>query len=72
VELGQRLATSRAVRDCVSNQWFRYSLGRMESVDDGCALRSIHETFATSGNVRELITNIVLSHAFRRVRASGN
>jgi hypothetical protein len=72
VELGQRLAASRAVRDCVSNQWFRYSLGRMESVDDGCTLRSIHERFAASGNVRELITNIVLSHAFRRVRASGN
>jgi hypothetical protein len=72
VELGQRLAASRTVRDCVSNQWFRYSLGRMESVDDGCALRSIHETFAATGDVRELITNIVLSHAFRRVRASGN
>jgi hypothetical protein len=72
VELGQRLAASRAVRDCVSNQWFRYSLGRMESVDDGCALRTLHASFAATGNVRELITNIVLSHAFRRVRASGN
>jgi hypothetical protein len=72
VELGQRLAASRAVRDCVSNQWFRYSLGRMESVDDGCALRSIRGKFSATGNVRELITNIVLSHAFRRVRASGN
>jgi hypothetical protein len=72
VELGQRLAASRTVRDCVSNQWFRYSLGRMESVDDGCALRSIRGKFSATGNVRELITNIVLSHAFRRVRASGN
>jgi hypothetical protein len=72
VELGQRLAASRAVRDCVSNQWFRYSLGRMESVDDGCGLRSIHERFAATGNVRELITDIVLSNAFRRVRAIGN
>jgi hypothetical protein len=71
VELGQRLAGSRAVRDCLSNQWFRYSLGRMEAVDDGCGLRTIHESFAATGNVRELITSIVLSHAFRRVRASG-
>jgi hypothetical protein len=72
VELGQRLATSRTVRNCLSNQWFRYSLGRMEATDDGCSLRSIHESFAATGNVRELITNIVLSNAFRRVRASGN
>jgi hypothetical protein len=72
VELGQRLAASRAVRDCVSNQWFRYSLGRMEAADDGCGLRSIHESFGATGNVRELITNIVLSNAFRRVRATGN
>jgi len=72
VELGQRLAQSRTVRDCVSNQWFRYSLGRMEAADDGCALRAIHESFAVTGNVRELITGIVLSNAFRRVRAIGN
>jgi hypothetical protein len=72
VELGQLLASSRAVRDCVSNQWFRYSLGRMEAADDGCALRTIHENFAETGNVRDLITGIVLSTAFRRVRAIGN
>jgi len=72
VELGQLLAASRTVRDCVSNQWFRYSLGRMEATDDGCALRTIHEDFAANGNVRELITGIVLSNAFRRVRAIGN
>jgi hypothetical protein len=72
VELGQRLAGSRAVRDCVSNQWFRYSLGRMESTDDGCTLRGIHERFAVGGDVRALITDIVLSNAFRRIRASGN
>jgi hypothetical protein len=56
----------------VSNQWFRYSLGRMEAADDGCGLRSIHESFGATGNVRGLITNIVLSNAFRRVRATGN
>jgi hypothetical protein len=44
----------------------------MESADDGCTLRAIHETFAATGNVRELITGIVLSDAFRHVRAIGN
>jgi hypothetical protein len=71
VELGQKLAGSRVVRDCVANQWFRFSLGRMESNDDGCALRELHERFAASGNIRELIADIVQSDAFRHVRSVG-
>jgi hypothetical protein len=71
-ELGQKLAQSRWVADCVANQWFRFSLGRMESSDDACTLRSIHQGFATSGyNVRELVKSIVLSEAFTHVRAVG-
>ncbi|HEX6274057.1 MAG TPA: DUF1588 domain-containing protein, partial [Polyangiaceae bacterium] len=71
-ELGQKLAQSRWVADCVANQWFRFSLGRMESSDDACTLRSIHQGFAASGyNVRELVKSIVLSEAFTHVRAVG-
>jgi hypothetical protein len=72
VELGQKLAGSAQVRNCVANQWFRFSVGRMESNDDACALRTARREFARTGNVRELITNIVLSDAFRHVRAVGN
>jgi hypothetical protein len=72
VELGQKLAGSAQVRSCVANQWFRFSLGRMESNDDACALRNARSEFARTGNVRELITNLVLSDAFRHVRAVGN
>lgn len=72
VELGQKLAGSSVVKSCVANQWFRFSLGRMESNDDACALRAARTEFARTGNVRELITNVVLSDAFRHVRAVGN
>jgi hypothetical protein len=72
VELGKKLASSAQVRNCVANQWFRFSVGRMESNDDACALRAARSEFARTGNVRELITNIVLSDAFRHVRAVGN
>jgi hypothetical protein len=71
VELGQKLAGSRTVRDCVANQWFRFALGRMESNDDACTLRSVREKFAATANIRELITDIVLGDAFRNVRAVG-
>ena len=72
VELGRKLAGSSQVRNCVVNQWFRFSLGRMESNDDACALRPVRSDFEQTGNVRDLITNIVLSDAFRNVRAVGN
>jgi hypothetical protein len=72
VELGQKLAGSRSVADCVANQWFRFALGRIEASDDACSLKAVHEGFASSGyNVRELITTLVLSDAFRHVRAVG-
>jgi hypothetical protein len=72
VELGQKLAPSRTVADCLANQWFRFALGRIESPDDACSLKATHERFAASGfNVRELITATVLSDAFRHVRAIG-
>lgn len=72
VELGQKFAQSRTVADCVANQWFRFALGRIEASDDACSLKTVHEGFASSGyNVKELITTLVLSDAFRHVRAIG-
>ena len=68
-ELGSKLAQSRQVSDCVANQWFRFALGRMESMDDDCALAAIRQGFAASGgDIRQLLTAIVLSDAFRQVR----
>jgi hypothetical protein len=72
VELGQKLANSRTVGDCAANQWFRFALGRIESPDDACSLKALHDGFAASNyNVRELATTLVLSDAFRHVRAVG-
>jgi len=73
VELGQKLAGSRTIGDCVANQWFRFALGRIESPDDACSLKTLHDGFAASDyNVRELITTMVLSDAFRHVRTVGS
>jgi hypothetical protein len=70
--MSEKLAQSRYVGDCVANQWFRFALGRMESVDDACTLSAVHQGFETSGyNVRELVKSIVLADAFRHVRAVG-
>jgi hypothetical protein len=72
VELSHKLAHSQQAADCVSNQWFRYALGRMEAEDDACSLVAIRSAFDTSGkNVRTLIAAIVASDAFRHVRSNG-
>lgn len=72
IELVNKLAQSEEVADCVANQWFRFSLGRMESQNDACSVQSIREGFqASGGNVRALLTRIAISDAFRHVRSTG-
>jgi hypothetical protein len=72
VELEQKLAQSRTVADCTATQWFRFALGRIEAPDDACSLKTLHDGFAASNyDVRALITTLVLSDAFRHVRAIG-
>lgn len=72
VELSHKLASSTVVADCVTNQWFRFALGRMESADDACTLERLRADFRNSGmNVRELLTQLVQSYAFTHVRTLG-
>jgi hypothetical protein len=71
VELAHKLAASREVKTCVSMQWFRFSLGRMNSVDDSCSVKAIRDGFdASGGNVRSLLVQIAQSDAFRHVRSA--
>ena len=53
VELANKLADSPEVANCVSNQWFRFSLGRMESQNDVCCWKSAairDRAFRSSGD----------------------
>jgi hypothetical protein len=71
VELASKLAVSREVRTCVGLQWFRFSLGRMDSVADACSIRAIRDGFdASGGNIRTLLVQIAQSDAFRHVRSA--
>jgi hypothetical protein len=66
VELGQRLAQSTQVSDCVASQWFRYSLGLGAADVETCALAPVAKTFADSGgDMQELMIATVTSTAFR-------
>jgi hypothetical protein len=60
------LARSAQVQECFALQEFRYSLGRIETQSDSCALQQFYGAFTGSGlNVQKLILAIVGTDAFR-------
>ena len=69
VDLAKRLADSEVVSNCMVSQWFRYSMGRMETTNDACSIQGIRQAFnAAGGNIRELLARVAQSPAFRNVR----
>jgi Protein of unknown function (DUF1592)/Protein of unknown function (DUF1588)/Protein of unknown function (DUF1595)/Protein of unknown function (DUF1587)/Protein of unknown function (DUF1585) len=62
-ELGEKLASSDAVKACLATQWFRFASGRSEAEADACSLSALSTAFA-SGDVRELIVESTQTDAF--------
>jgi hypothetical protein len=66
VELGQRLANSTQVSDCVTSQFYRYSLGLGAAEVARCDVAPIARAFADGGgSMKELMITIATSEAFR-------
>ncbi|MCX4241695.1 DUF1592 domain-containing protein [Paraliomyxa miuraensis] len=66
VQLSAMLAKTPEVQDCMARQWFRFSLGRMDTDDDACTMDRLATAFTDADHdVRSLIHEIVLSDAFR-------
>lgn len=71
LELGEKLAASADVRECVARQWLRYSLGRLDAIEDDCAAQQLTERFTDADDhLRTLIHEVVQSDAFRYRRSS--
>jgi hypothetical protein len=69
-ELGEKLAASAQVRDCVTTQWLRYALGRFEGAGDLCSLTQLQSKFnASGGDLRELLIELTQTEAFLYRRA---
>lgn len=65
LELGQILASSEQAQLCLSQQWFRYALGRVESPEDRCGLQGIAAQMrADGGRLRTVLEALVQSDAF--------
>lgn len=66
LELSQKLAQSPRVQKCLSTNWYRYALGRVETEADNCSLLQVQQKFADSGgDFRELLVALTLTDAFR-------
>jgi hypothetical protein len=66
LSLSARLSESGQVRDCVTRQWFRYALGRVETDEDaGTIERSRNRLAGLDGGVRELVEALAASEAMR-------
>jgi hypothetical protein len=64
-ELGDKLAASELVQDCMATQMFRFAAGRAEGSDDSCSLGTLQEAFqASGGDLVELLVNITQTDAF--------
>jgi hypothetical protein len=65
-ELGQKLAESETVRQCMARQWFRFALQRFEQPVDDCSMQGLLDSFEAAGaDLNTLPQAIVLSDAFQ-------
>lgn len=66
VELAHKLGQSTEARACMTQQWYRFAVGRPGEDADGCALQALGADFtASGGDLRELVVAIATSPAFR-------
>jgi hypothetical protein len=65
-ELMPQLAKSDQVRSCLTKQWFRYAVGRVERPEDDATLASAQGAFAKGNyNIRDLLVGIASTRGFR-------
>jgi hypothetical protein len=65
VELGQKLATSTEVRECMARQWFRFALDRFEQDMDACSMKALLDRFEESAfDLNVLPRAIIATDAF--------
>lgn len=65
LDLSKKLAGSPAVRACIAQQWFNYALGRTGGEADACSLDAMVRGFSKTNNIRDLLTTLVATDAFR-------
>jgi hypothetical protein len=64
-ELGERLASSAEVQECVARQWFRYAISRFEQDFDACSMQQLLASWqAAEQDLNVLPRAVVATDAF--------
>lgn len=67
-QLVDMLKNSELVSECLSAQFFRYAVGRLESEGEACAIQAVSKSLSAQGySVREAMTKLTTSDVFRFV-----
>jgi hypothetical protein len=70
-ELLDRLAVSADVKRCFSKRYLTFALARSLQPADDCSLWQVSESFAQTGDLKQLIAAVVKTDAFRLRAAEG-
>jgi len=64
-ELGARLASSPAVQQCMTRQFFRFNYGRLDGTADDCAIQGVLGRWTPGMDLRTLLLEMVSADEFR-------
>ena len=68
MELMNLIKNSELVAECLTTQFYRFAVGRLESEADACSLKRVTRSIADKGySLRDMILNLATSDAFRFV-----
>jgi hypothetical protein len=63
--LGDKLAGSRMVQECMARQWFRFALGRSETASEECVVKELARRVPTGDvDLREIVASVATSAVF--------
>ena len=66
-----QIAKSSTVQECYSGKLIRFALGRLIGEQDGCAVDDLqYVAQESSGDIREMLVGMTLTHSFRFRRGS--
>jgi hypothetical protein len=69
IELSQRLAESRTLKDCLVSRWFTKTFARATTPTELPSVQEAQAHFAKSDDLKELVLGVVQSPAFLYVRS---
>jgi Protein of unknown function (DUF1588)/Protein of unknown function (DUF1592)/Protein of unknown function (DUF1595) len=67
-----KMASSTSIKSCFAQQYLKFALSRQGFLaEDACSAKAVGDTFAPSGDLKQLVVSVIGSDAFRLRLAEG-